>query len=72
MSFKITKKLAGHGKGTALWVSSIGNEVGQILVSVLAVQEGRDWTGWPVESWSVTAVQLFFPLCCSMWTVAAV
>lgn len=40
MSFKITKKLAGHGKGTALWVSSIGNEVGQILMSVLAVQEG--------------------------------
>ena len=38
--FQITKKLAGHGKGTALWVTSIGNEVGQILTSVLSVQEG--------------------------------
>jgi len=38
--FQITKKLAGHGQGTALWVSSIGNEVGQILNSVLTVQEG--------------------------------
>ncbi|RXN22060.1 hypothetical protein ROHU_036759 [Labeo rohita] len=37
---KITKKLAGHGRGTALWVTSIGNEVGQILNSVLSVQEG--------------------------------
>ncbi|XP_067093089.1 uncharacterized protein [Osmerus mordax] len=37
---KITKKLSGHGKGTALWVTSLGNEVGQILTSVLTVQEG--------------------------------
>ncbi|XP_043092078.1 uncharacterized protein LOC122342363 [Puntigrus tetrazona] len=37
---KITKKLAGHGRGTALWVTSIGNEVGQIVTSVLSVQEG--------------------------------
>ncbi|KAM4541695.1 uncharacterized protein PAE49_018621 [Odontesthes bonariensis] len=37
---KITKKLAGHSKGTALWVSSVGNELGQILNSVLTVQEG--------------------------------
>nr|XP_055051857.1 uncharacterized protein LOC129437622 isoform X1 [Misgurnus anguillicaudatus] len=37
---KITKKLAGHGRGTALWVSSIGNEFGQIVTSVLSVQEG--------------------------------
>ncbi|KAJ4922886.1 hypothetical protein JOQ06_026154, partial [Pogonophryne albipinna] len=36
----ITKKLAGHAKGTALWVTSIGNEVGQIVTSVLTVQEG--------------------------------
>ncbi|KAI9525224.1 hypothetical protein NQZ68_009904 [Dissostichus eleginoides] len=37
---KIRKKLAGHAKGTALWVTSIGNEVGQIVTSVLTVQEG--------------------------------
>ncbi|MEQ2198945.1 hypothetical protein XENOCAPTIV_021287 [Xenoophorus captivus] len=37
---KITKKLAGHSKVTALWVSSVSNELGQILNSVLTVQEG--------------------------------
>ncbi|KAJ8382141.1 hypothetical protein SKAU_G00029200 [Synaphobranchus kaupii] len=37
---KITKKLAGHAKGTALWLTSISNEVGQILISVLTAQEG--------------------------------
>ncbi|KAJ4934746.1 hypothetical protein JOQ06_007529 [Pogonophryne albipinna] len=37
---QITKKLSGHAKGTALWVTSIGNEVGQIVTSVLTVQEG--------------------------------
>ncbi|KAJ8010710.1 hypothetical protein DPEC_G00077940 [Dallia pectoralis] len=37
---KITKKLAGTAKGTALWVSSMGNEIGQILVSVLTAQDG--------------------------------
>ncbi|CAL8271039.1 unnamed protein product [Merluccius merluccius] len=36
----ITKKLAGHGKGTGLWVTSIGNEVGQIVTCVVTVQEG--------------------------------
>ncbi|XP_063734263.1 uncharacterized protein LOC134862462 isoform X2 [Eleginops maclovinus] len=37
---QITKKLAGHAKGTGLWVTSIGNEVGQIVTSVVTVQEG--------------------------------
>ncbi|KAM4544753.1 uncharacterized protein PAE49_017568 isoform 3-T6 [Odontesthes bonariensis] len=37
---RITKKLAGHSKETALWVSSVGNELGQILNSVLTGQEG--------------------------------
>ncbi|MEQ2191466.1 hypothetical protein XENOCAPTIV_029084 [Xenoophorus captivus] len=37
---KITKKLAGNSKGTALWVSSVSNELGEILNSVLTVQEG--------------------------------
>ncbi|KAM4521363.1 uncharacterized protein V3H82_002148 [Fundulus diaphanus] len=37
---KITKKLAGTAKGTALWLSSVGNEHGQILISVLTAQEG--------------------------------
>ncbi|KAK0138894.1 hypothetical protein N1851_024567 [Merluccius polli] len=34
-SFYITKKLAGIGKGTAFWMTSVGNEIGQILISVL-------------------------------------
>lgn len=38
--FQITKKLAGTAKGTALWLTSVGNEHGQILISVLTAQEG--------------------------------
>ncbi|XP_076833440.1 uncharacterized protein LOC143478370 [Brachyhypopomus gauderio] len=37
---KITKKLAGTAKGTALWLTSVGNELGQVLISVLTAQEG--------------------------------
>ncbi|XP_067281054.1 uncharacterized protein [Pseudorasbora parva] len=37
---QITKKLAGTAKGTAQWVTSVGNETGQILISVLTAQEG--------------------------------
>ncbi|CAL8310590.1 unnamed protein product [Gadus morhua 'NCC'] len=37
---KVTKKLAGAAKGTALWMSSVSNEVGQVLISVLTAQEG--------------------------------
>nr|XP_055051853.1 uncharacterized protein LOC129437619 isoform X1 [Misgurnus anguillicaudatus] len=37
---KITKKLSGFAKGTALWLTSVSNEVGQILISVLTAQEG--------------------------------
>ncbi|XP_076835396.1 uncharacterized protein LOC143481294 [Brachyhypopomus gauderio] len=37
---KITKKLAGTGKGTVLWLTSVGNELGQVLISVLTAQEG--------------------------------
>ncbi|KAM9715533.1 uncharacterized protein ACNS7B_021836 [Menidia menidia] len=39
---KITKKLAGTAEGTALWLTSVGNEYGQILISVLTAQEGLD------------------------------
>ncbi|XP_072219001.1 uncharacterized protein [Leuresthes tenuis] len=37
---KITKKLSGIAKGTALWLTSVSNERGQILISVLSAQEG--------------------------------
>ncbi|RXN37610.1 nuclease HARBI1 [Labeo rohita] len=37
---KITKKLSGFAKGTTLWLTSVSNEVGQILISVLTAQEG--------------------------------
>lgn len=36
----MTKKLAGTARGTALWLSSVGNEYGQILMRVLTAQEG--------------------------------
>ena len=38
MSFQMTK--AGAAKGIAFWVTSVGNEIGQVLVSVLTAQEG--------------------------------
>ncbi|KAK9518579.1 hypothetical protein VZT92_023881 [Zoarces viviparus] len=37
---KITRKLAGHAAGTAQWVTNVGNEHGQVLMSVLTVAEG--------------------------------
>ncbi|MCJ8732679.1 hypothetical protein PDJAM_G00214140 [Pangasius djambal] len=37
---QITKKLAGHAWGTVQWMSSVGSERGQILISVLTAQEG--------------------------------
>nr|XP_021326567.1 uncharacterized protein LOC101885087 [Danio rerio] len=37
---KITKKLAGTARGTGLWLTSVGNEFGQVLISVLTAQEG--------------------------------
>ncbi|KAK3563113.1 hypothetical protein QTP86_016353 [Hemibagrus guttatus] len=37
---KIIKKLSGHAQGTAQWLSSFGNERGEILISVLTAQEG--------------------------------
>ncbi|KAF6715539.1 hypothetical protein FQA47_016413 [Oryzias melastigma] len=37
---KITKKLSGPAKGTAQWLTSIGNELGQVLISVLTAGEG--------------------------------
>ncbi|KAK0156124.1 hypothetical protein N1851_000589 [Merluccius polli] len=37
---KITKKLSGIANGTALWLTYVSNERGQILISVLSAQEG--------------------------------
>ncbi|XP_031423253.1 uncharacterized protein LOC116220492 isoform X2 [Clupea harengus] len=37
---KITRKLAGTAEGTALCLTSVGNEYGQILISVLTAPEG--------------------------------
>ncbi|XP_026105801.1 uncharacterized protein LOC113077691, partial [Carassius auratus] len=36
----ITKKLSGPAKGTAQWLTSVGNEIGQVLMSVLTANEG--------------------------------
>lgn len=40
LALQITKKLSGTAKGTALWLTSVSNERGQILISVLTAQEG--------------------------------
>lgn len=37
---QITKKLAGDAKGTSNWCTNIGNEFGQVLISVFTVNEG--------------------------------
>ena len=37
---KIVRKLAGDSAGTASWATNIGNEKGQVLMSVLTVNEG--------------------------------
>ena len=37
---QITKELAGASARSALWASSVGNEIGQVLMTVLTAQEG--------------------------------
>ena len=38
----MTKKLAGAASDTAAWVSNVGNEHGQVLMSVLTCTEGAE------------------------------
>ncbi|XP_077396008.1 uncharacterized protein LOC144032178 [Festucalex cinctus] len=38
---KMTKKLTGKAAGTAAWVTNVGNEHGQVLMSVLTAMEGE-------------------------------
>ncbi|XP_041854829.1 uncharacterized protein LOC121648648 [Melanotaenia boesemani] len=37
---KVTKKLAGAASDTAAWVTNVGNQYGQVLISVLTCSEG--------------------------------
>ena len=37
---KIVRKLAGKRAGTAAWATNVGNQRGQVLMSVLTVNEG--------------------------------
>jgi len=37
---QVTRKLAGVAAGTAAWATNVGNEHGQILISVLTAAEG--------------------------------
>ncbi|XP_075959015.1 uncharacterized protein LOC142962422 [Anarhichas minor] len=39
---KVTKKLAGTASDTAAWVTNVGNEHGQVLMSVLTCSEGSE------------------------------
>ncbi|XP_045548016.1 uncharacterized protein [Salmo salar] len=38
---KVTKKLAGKAHGTAAWATNVGNEYGQVLITVLTDSEGE-------------------------------
>ncbi|KAK7940034.1 hypothetical protein WMY93_003360 [Mugilogobius chulae] len=37
---KIVRKLAGHARSTAAWATNVGNEFGQVIMSVLTASEG--------------------------------
>ncbi|KAL2082094.1 hypothetical protein ACEWY4_021912 [Coilia grayii] len=37
---KVTKKFVGAATGTSAWITNVGNEYGQVLVSVLTASEG--------------------------------
>ena len=41
---QVAKKLAGAAAGSAAWMSNVGNEYGQVLVSVLTAAEGDGLT----------------------------
>ncbi|XP_035990887.1 uncharacterized protein LOC118562569 [Fundulus heteroclitus] len=45
---KVTKKLAGAAANTAGWCTNVGNEHGQVLVSVLTAAEGHGL--WPMAA----------------------
>ncbi|XP_030196810.1 uncharacterized protein LOC115531596 [Gadus morhua] len=45
---KIAKKLAGAAAGSAAWMTNVGNEYGQVLVSVLTSAEGEGLTNMAV------------------------
>ncbi|KAK3759937.1 hypothetical protein RRG08_062160 [Elysia crispata] len=38
---RVVRKLSGSAKGTAAWSTNVGNEHGQVLMSVLTASEGR-------------------------------
>ena len=38
---KVTKKLAGYSAKTAMWSTNVGNEHGQVLMSILTASEGH-------------------------------
>ncbi|KAA8577840.1 hypothetical protein FQN60_012569 [Etheostoma spectabile] len=42
--YAIAKKLAGVAAGSAAWVTNVGNEYGQVLMSVLTAGEGDGLT----------------------------
>ena len=41
---QVLKKLAGASRGSAQWVTNVGNEFGQIVVSILTSKEGDGLT----------------------------
>ncbi|KAJ4919490.1 hypothetical protein JOQ06_025908 [Pogonophryne albipinna] len=42
LGYSVTKKLAGTASDTAAWVTNVGNEYGQVLISVLNCSEGAE------------------------------
>ncbi|KAK5931582.1 hypothetical protein CesoFtcFv8_000136 [Champsocephalus esox] len=67
---KVTKKMAGADAGTALCMSSVGNELGQVLMSVLTAAEGyglRDMTRGLQERYQLAGKEPPQVLCIFEW-----
>ena len=56
---KIVRKLAGGSAGTASWATNVGNENGQVLMSVMTVNEGtglENMANGPMRRYSLAGV----------------
>ena len=58
---KIVGKLAGPVRGTAMWATNVGNEVGQVLMSVITSGEGHALTSM-AEGMIIIHILTHFPI----------
>ena len=68
-TMKIVKNLAGESSKTAMWATNVGNEYGQVVMSVLTTGEGY---GLRLMIHGDIERQRYHPLSSYMWTETAV